>query len=104
MTVILRPLRVIRWPCQREDPKLWFSDMPAGLELAKAYCQPCPVRAACLAGALERREPHGVWGGEIFDRGMITPVKRPRGRPRSRPRPAAGPPASREDQREARAG
>jgi WhiB family redox-sensing transcriptional regulator len=93
MTVTLRPRRVIRWPCQREDPELWFSDMPAGLELAKAHCQPCPVRAACLAGALQRREPHGVWGGEIFVRGAITAVKRPRGRPRLRPAPAAGPAA-----------
>jgi WhiB family transcriptional regulator, redox-sensing transcriptional regulator len=28
-----------------------------------------------------RREPHGVWGGEIFARGTITPRKAPRGRP-----------------------
>ncbi|MER6559793.1 WhiB family transcriptional regulator [Streptomyces sp. NPDC001027] len=30
---------------------------------AKAYCGRCPVREACLAAALERREPAGVWGG-----------------------------------------
>lgn len=35
----------------------------------------------CLAGAVERREPYGVWGGEIFDHGTITARKRPRGRP-----------------------
>ena len=68
-------------PCQREDPRLWFSKRPAGLERAKAYCQPCPLRAACLAGAMAREEPHGVWGGEIFARGRITPRKAPRGRP-----------------------
>jgi WhiB family transcriptional regulator, redox-sensing transcriptional regulator len=85
MTVTLRPRRVIRWPCQREDPELWFSDMPAGLELAKTYCQSCPVRAACLAGALQRREPHGVWGGEIFIDGVVVARKRPRGRPRKHP-------------------
>jgi WhiB family transcriptional regulator, redox-sensing transcriptional regulator len=28
--------------------------MPAELEQAKAYCQQCPLRAACLAGAIER--------------------------------------------------
>jgi WhiB family transcriptional regulator, redox-sensing transcriptional regulator len=30
---------------------------------AKRICGQCPVRAACLADALDRREPHGVWGG-----------------------------------------
>jgi WhiB family transcriptional regulator, redox-sensing transcriptional regulator len=68
-------------PCRREDLRLWFSDLPADLELAKAHCRACPVRVACLTGALERREPYGVWGGEIFERGTITPRKRPRGRP-----------------------
>ncbi len=71
-------------PCRREDPQLWFSDLPADLQLAKAYCQPCPMRRVCLAGAVECREPHGVWGGEIFTRGVIITEKRPRGRPASR--------------------
>ena len=79
-------------PCRRENPQLWFSDLPADLELAKAYCQPCPMRRGCLAGAVERREPYGVWGGEIFARGAIIAEKRPRGRPPSKLRPviAAG--------------
>ena len=68
-------------PCLREDPQLWFAERPADLELAKAYCQPCPVRGLCLEGALARREPHGVWGGEIFEQGTITARKAPRGRP-----------------------
>jgi WhiB family transcriptional regulator, redox-sensing transcriptional regulator len=68
-------------PCQRENAQLWFSDLPSDLELAKAHCRPCPIRGLCLAGALERREPYGVWGGEIFLRGAITPRKIPRGRP-----------------------
>jgi WhiB family transcriptional regulator, redox-sensing transcriptional regulator len=67
--------------CQLQNPRLWFSDLPADLELAKAHCRPCPLRAACLAGAVERGEPHGVWGGEIFARGRITAQKIPRGRP-----------------------
>jgi WhiB family transcriptional regulator, redox-sensing transcriptional regulator len=70
-------------PCRREDPELWFSELPAELRLAKAYCQPCPMRRVCLAGAAERGEPHGVWGGEIFERGTIITEKRPRGRPPS---------------------
>ena len=69
-------------PCRVQDPELWFADTPAELELAKSYCLDCPVRASCLAGALERHEPWGVWGGEIFERGAVIPRKRPRGRPR----------------------
>ena len=68
--------------CRRFDPDLWFSDAPAQLELAKSLCGDCPVRVECLAGAVERAEPWGVWGGEIFDRGAIVARKRPRGRPR----------------------
>lgn len=71
-------------PCQRENPDLWFSEQPGDLEQAKAHCRPCPVRGSCLSGAVERREPYGVWGGEIFDRGTITAQKRARGRPRAK--------------------
>jgi Transcription factor WhiB len=63
--------------------------LPADLQLAKAYCQPCPMRRICLAGAVERYEPHGVWGGEIFARGAIISEKRPRGRPPSKLRPVS---------------
>jgi WhiB family redox-sensing transcriptional regulator len=31
---------------------------------------------------VDRAEPWGVWGGEIFERGAVVPRKRPRGRPR----------------------
>ena len=73
-------------PCLREDPHLWFSEQPADLELAKAHCQPCPLRGPCLHGALARREPHGVWGGEILEQGTIIPQKAPRGRPPNKTR------------------
>jgi WhiB family redox-sensing transcriptional regulator len=69
-------------PCRRFDPDLWFADAPAELELAKSLCGDCPVRVECLAGAIERAEPWGVWGGEIFERGAVIARKRPRGRPR----------------------
>jgi WhiB family redox-sensing transcriptional regulator len=69
-------------PCRVEDADLWFAEAPADLELAKAFCLACPARLACLAGAVERREPWGVWGGEIFERGVVVARKRPRGRPR----------------------
>ena len=69
-------------PCRVQDADLWFAETPSELEQAKAMCGDCPARLACLAGALERREPWGVWGGEIFERGVIIARKRPRGRPR----------------------
>lgn len=69
-------------PCRNFDPDLWFSESPAELELAKSLCRKCPLQSECLAGAVEREEPWGVWGGEIFERGAVVPRKRPRGRPR----------------------
>lgn len=69
-------------PCRNEDPELYFAESPSDVELAKAMCRTCPVRLECLASALERREPWGVWGGELFLSGVVVPRKRPRGRPR----------------------
>ena len=69
-------------PCRVQDSELWFAETPSDLEQAKAFCAECPARRACLTGAIERHEPWGVWGGEIFERGAIVARKRPRGRPR----------------------
>lgn len=69
-------------PCRSNDPELFFAESPADVEVAKALCGGCPVREQCLAGAKERREPWGVWGGELFLQGVVIPRKRPRGRPR----------------------
>ena len=68
-------------PCT-EEPELFFAESPQDVEQAKAMCRGCRARLACLAGALERREPWGVWGGELLMGGTIVPRKRPRGRPR----------------------
>ena len=68
-------------PCA-EEPDLFFAESPADVETAKALCRGCAIRIACFAGAVERREPWGVWGGELFLRGEVVPRKRPRGRPR----------------------
>jgi len=65
-----------------QDPELFFAESPQDVEQAKALCRGCKARIACLAGALERREPWGIWGGELLLRGAIIPRKRPRGRPR----------------------
>jgi WhiB family redox-sensing transcriptional regulator len=69
-------------PCRTHDPELFFAESPADVEYAKSLCRRCPVRRECLNGALERREPWGVWGGELLVQGAIVPRKRPRGRPR----------------------
>ena len=69
-------------PCREHDAELWFAETAAEVEFAKALCQECPIRAGCLAGAVERREPWGVWGGEVFIGGVVAPRKRGRGRPR----------------------
>lgn len=72
-------------PCRTNDAELFFAESPADVELAKALCQGCPLQRGCLAGALDRREPWGVWGGELFCQGVVIPHKRPRGRPRKHP-------------------
>ncbi len=69
-------------PCRSHDPELWFAEHTAQVEQAKALCHGCPVREGCLAGALEREEPWGVWGGQVFVGGQVVATKRGRGRPR----------------------
>ena len=64
---------------------LFFSEQLDDIRRAKAMCAECPVREACLAGALARREPWGVWGGQLFLNGKVLAFKRPRGRPRKNP-------------------
>lgn len=72
-------------PCQVGDADLWFAEKPVDLARAKALCAGCPIRRECLAAALQRQEPWGVWGGEIIESGKIIAGKRPRGRPRKHP-------------------
>lgn len=71
----------LQLPCRSNDPELFFAESPADVELAKTLCRTCPVRVECLAGALDRREPWGVWGGELLVSGAVVARKRPRGRP-----------------------
>ena len=68
-------------PCREADPDLFFSINPAEVARAKSLCACCPVRVACLRGAIERLEVWGTWGGELFDGGRIVAFKRGRGRP-----------------------
>jgi WhiB family redox-sensing transcriptional regulator len=68
-------------PCLT-DPDLFFAESPADIARAKELCRGCPAIEACLAGALARAEPWGVWGGELILRGEVIASKRGRGRPR----------------------
>lgn len=81
-SILVTAHRQAALPCRQADPDLWFADTPGELEQAKSLCGACPVRLDCLAAALDRKEPWGVWGGEIFEQGVVIAVKRPRGRPR----------------------
>ena len=66
---------------------LFFSDDDHDLARAKAICRPCGLKASCLAGALERQESYGVWGGLLVLDGVAVEVKRKRGRPPKQPEP-----------------
>jgi WhiB family redox-sensing transcriptional regulator len=69
-------------PCWAHDPDLFFAELPHEVEVAKSVCARCPLRDECLSGALARREPYGVWGGQLVVLGAVVARKRPRGRPR----------------------
>ena len=60
---------------------LFFSEDLLDIARAKHLCSTCPLKDTCLEGALERKEPLGVWGGELFVNGRVLAHKRRRGRP-----------------------
>lgn len=72
-------------PCHNTDPELFFDETPRRVAIAKSLCGSCPMKAACLEGALSRQEPCGVWGGELFVYGETVAAKRTVGRPRLAP-------------------
>ena len=76
-----RRAAAVQLPC-RNYPELFFAEHPRDVDQAKELCGQCTLRASCLAGALQRREPCGVWGGELLENGRVIAGKRPRGRPR----------------------
>ena len=67
--------------------ELFFSEDLYDIARAKHICTTCEVKQVCFEGALARREPWGVWGGELLSGGRIVFNKRPGGRPPKRPRP-----------------
>jgi WhiB family redox-sensing transcriptional regulator len=64
---------------------LFFSEQIDDIARAKAICAKCPMVVPCLEGAKQRREPWGVWGGQLFLNGKILAHKRKRGRPPKNP-------------------
>jgi WhiB family transcriptional regulator, redox-sensing transcriptional regulator len=64
---------------------LFFSEQLDDIARAKQICALCPVIEPCLEGALARREPWGVWGGQLFANGKVLAFKRKRGRPPKNP-------------------
>jgi WhiB family redox-sensing transcriptional regulator len=60
---------------------LFFSEQLDDIAHAKAICAQCVLIEPCLEGARSRREPWGVWGGQLFANGKILAFKRKRGRP-----------------------
>jgi WhiB family redox-sensing transcriptional regulator len=49
--------------CRGVDPETFHPTEEEDPSAAKAICELCPVREACLEHALAVREKHGVWGG-----------------------------------------
>ena len=49
--------------CHGLDPEMFYPDSDDHAEKAKAVCEGCAVRLACLEYALAAREKQGVWGG-----------------------------------------
>jgi len=66
---------------------LFFSEDDLDLARAKAICRSCGRQESCLAGAIERDETYGVWGGKIVLDGVPVEFKRKRGRPAKHPKP-----------------
>jgi WhiB family transcriptional regulator, redox-sensing transcriptional regulator len=86
--------QALRVACAGRDPDMFFPATAADVTTAKAVCDHCLARLSCLEGAQQRREPWGVWGGELFADGIVISHKRGRGRPRKNEttQPAGGSP------------
>jgi WhiB family redox-sensing transcriptional regulator len=71
--------------CQTADPDLFFGpdaererDRQRRVAQAKAICAGCPIRAACLAWALDTNQTYGIWGGadEAERRAMLRQARK----------------------------
>lgn len=53
--------------CADRDTAIFFPENEEGEQRAREICAGCPVRTTCLAQALARQEPYGIWGGTTGD-------------------------------------
>ena len=49
--------------CRDISPSVFFPSDGVGVDIARAICADCPVKAPCLEYAIENKIDHGVWGG-----------------------------------------
>lgn len=49
--------------CAQTDPEIFFPGKGGTTRAAKEVCAECPVRAKCLAYALEHEDGNSVWPG-----------------------------------------
>lgn len=49
--------------CSGRDTEVFFPEDDQPAIIAKSICRRCPVRADCLAHAVEHGERYGIWGG-----------------------------------------
>lgn len=49
--------------CAETDPEAFFPEKGGSTRDAKRVCRSCPVRAECLAYALDHDERFGIYGG-----------------------------------------
>lgn len=76
-----------RAACREYDPEKWFPVGNSGpaieqMNEAKAICEVCPVKQACLSWALASGQDAGVWGGMSEDERRQ--LRRYKGRRRAR--------------------
>lgn len=65
-----RPAWMEEANCASSDPDIFYppeepdiAQARINIALAKAVCEPCPVRSECLKYAIRHAERQGVWGG-----------------------------------------
>lgn len=50
--------------CRDANPGRFMSQrVGEQVQTIREFCEPCPVRSACLDHAINRPEPIGIWGG-----------------------------------------
>lgn len=70
--------RAVCHPDNGYSPDIWFPLVEGGngnparhrsvlVRRAQEFCFQCPVRAQCLADAIETKQTSGIWGGMDFE-------------------------------------